>query len=42
MKKIIGKKIEKKKIFYLVNWEGYNEEDNTWEPAENLLEDNLD
>jgi chromobox protein 5 len=33
---IRAKKIIKNKINYLVKWESYPEEDNTWEPATNL------
>jgi len=42
VKKIIGKKIEKKKIYYLVSWKGYKKADNTWEPKTELLKDGLD
>jgi len=41
VKKIIGKKIEKKKIFYLVWFEGYKKAESTWEPKEQLIEDGL-
>jgi len=36
VEKIIDKKKEGKKLFYLVKWEGYPEEQNTWEPVANL------
>jgi len=32
--KILDKKVENRKTFYLVKWRGFHkEEDNTWEPA---------
>jgi hypothetical protein len=27
----------KKKLFLLIKWKGYSEEDNTWEPLSNML-----
>lgn len=36
VKDIIGRKIEKGKIFYLVKWQGFPESYNTWEPKKNL------
>ena len=36
VERIIEKKREGKKLFYLVKWEGYPEEQNTWEPVSNL------
>ena len=33
---IIGKKRLKRKIYYLVTWKGYPEEETSWEPLENL------
>jgi len=41
VKKIVGKKTEKKKVYYLVNWKGYKKADNTWEPKTQLIEDGL-
>lgn len=41
VKDIIGKKIVKKKIQYLVWWKGYKKEDATYEPKETLIEDGL-
>jgi hypothetical protein len=32
--KILDKKIMKGRAYYLINWEGYTEKDNTWEPAD--------
>jgi hypothetical protein len=32
--KILDKKIMKGRAYYLINWEGYSEKENTWEPAE--------
>jgi Chromo (CHRromatin Organisation MOdifier) domain len=31
--KILDKKIMKGRAYYLINWEGFSEKDNTWEPA---------
>jgi hypothetical protein len=37
--KIIGKKIVKGNIYYLVWWKKYKKSESTWEPKKNLLED---
>ncbi|KAI6194718.1 Chromo' (CHRromatin Organization MOdifier) domain protein [Aphelenchoides besseyi] len=38
VQKILQKKVERKKTFYLVHWEGYNKpEDLTWEPLESFV-----
>ena len=39
VEKIIGKKIEKGKIFYLIKWKGYNIKDATYEPKDELMKD---
>lgn len=36
VEKILDDKLISKKRRYLVRWEGFNSEDDTWEPAENL------
>merc|ERR1712226_1156280 len=36
VEKILDKRITAGKIQYLIRWEGYGEEENTWEPKENL------
>lgn len=41
VKKIIGKKTEKNKIFYLVWWKGYKKAESTWEPKSELVKDGL-
>lgn len=41
VKKIIGKKVVKKVVYYLVWWRGYLKEDSTWEPRDQLIEDGL-
>jgi hypothetical protein len=39
IKKIVGKKTEKKKTYYLVHWQGFKVADATWEPKQQLIED---
>ena len=39
--KIIDKKKEKGKIYYLVYWKKYKKSESTWEPAKNLIDDGL-
>ena len=41
VEKIVDQKIINKEIHYLVKWENYDANENTWEPEINLLEDNL-
>jgi len=36
VEKIVAKRIVKGKIQYLLKWKGYPDDDNTWEPKENL------
>jgi hypothetical protein len=42
IKKIVGKKTEKKKTFYLVHWQGFKVAEATWEPKEQLIEDGFE
>jgi hypothetical protein len=39
VERILGKKIKKRKTFYLVKWFNYSDNYNTWEPEENLRMD---
>jgi hypothetical protein len=42
VEKILGKKKDKSgKIRYLIKWQGYDDKDNTWERAENVLSKHL-
>ena len=42
VRKIIGKKQEKKVLYYLVWWKGELKKDSTWEKATDLIEDGLE
>ena len=35
---VIGRRIRRNRIEYLIRWKGCSEEDNTWEPASNLCD----
>ena len=41
VKKILDKKKEKNKIYYLIWWKNYNKCDSTWEPRSNLIKHGL-
>lgn len=41
VEKIVDKRTRNKKIEYLVKWKGYNNSENTWEPIQNLKDDDL-
>jgi hypothetical protein len=41
LKKIIGKKTEKRKIYYLCWWKNYKKAESTWEPKTELIKDGL-
>lgn len=36
VEKIVGKRVVKGRIEYLLKWKGYNDDENTWEPKDNL------
>lgn len=36
VEEILNSKIERKKLWYMVDWKGWGPEDRTWEPAENF------
>ena len=38
---IVDSKKEGRKTLYLVKWEGFDDTDNTWEPASNIPKNNL-
>jgi hypothetical protein len=38
VEQIVEKRVCRRKTWYMVKWEEYSEEDNSWEPAEALAE----
>ena len=41
VEKINEKKMIKNKVFYLIKWEGFTSDDNTWEPRQELYKNPL-
>lgn len=41
VEEIIDKRVRKKKVEYCLKWKGYNDNENSWEPKENLNCDEL-
>ena len=39
VEKIVSSKVHHRKVHYLVKWEGYRDDQNTWEPYDNLMMD---
>ena len=37
VEKIVSSKVHYRKVHYLVKWEGYSDDQNTWEPYDNLM-----
>lgn len=36
IRKVLGKRLRRKEVEYLIEWNGYDGKNNTWEPEENL------
>ena len=41
VEKLVGRRVVRGRVKYLVRWLGYSKDQDTWEPAENILDQAL-